>query len=54
MEEIIHLQRKEDHLDSKHFDKYAHLFHVGVLFAQNGQIEDRADLEEFFMGRRGS
>ena len=53
MEELIHLQRKEDHLDSKHFGKHAHLFHICVFFAQ-GQIEDRIDSKEFVVGRWGS
>ena len=51
MEEPIHLQRREDHLDSEHFGEHAHLLYVCVFFAQKSQIEDRADLEEFFVGR---
>ena len=51
MEEPIHLQRREDHLDSEHFGKHAHLLHVCIFFAQKSQIEDKADLGEFFVGR---
>ena len=52
MEELIHLQRREGYLDSEHFGEYAHLSHVCVFFAQNGQIENKADSKGFFVGRR--
>ena len=53
MVEPMHLQRREDHLDSEHFGEYANLFHVCDFSAQKGQIEDKADSERFFVGKWG-